>query len=250
MTKLRIAKSDSSISIPSILTRLNAIARPEVIEYNRRVGLGEAKSLGIPTPELKRLSSEIKKTAADRHILAAELWSTGSYDARAIAFMIDDPRMVTIKQMEDWVSDFDNWATVDGTCCYLFCRTPFAYQKAFEWAERTREFEKRAGFSMMACLAVHDKKADDQTMAAFFPITEQHAWDERNFVKKAVSWAIRQIGKRNLQLNNLAIETARRIRQQDTNSAKWMAADALRELESPKIRTRLMVKEDRYAARA
>jgi 3-methyladenine DNA glycosylase AlkD len=245
MTKPRVSKSDSDFSLRSILARLNSMARPEVVEYNARVGLGEAKSLGIPTPELKKLAAEIKKASVDRHTLADELWSSGGYDARAIAFMIDDPRSVTTEQMESWVKDFDNWATVDGACGYLFCRTPYAYQKAFEWSEREPEFEKRAGFSMMAYLAVHDKKADDETLAEFFPVMERHAYDERNFVKKAVNWALRQIGKRNVELNQLAIESARRIQQQNSSSARWIAADALRELQDPVVKTRLATKEER-----
>jgi len=245
MTRPRIAKSDPDLSVRSILERLSTMARPDIVEYNSRVGLGEAKSLGIPTPQLKKLSAEIRKTVHDRHALALDLWSTGGYDARAIAFMIDDPRRVTEDQMETWVRDFDNWGTVDGTCCYLFCRTPFAYQKAFEWAERQPEFEKRAAFSLMAYLAVHDKKAANETLAEFLPVIERHSDDDRNFVKKAVNWALRQIGKRNITLNQLAIETARRIQSQGSRSARWIAADALRELESPAVKTRLAAKEDR-----
>jgi 3-methyladenine DNA glycosylase AlkD len=225
------------------------MARPEIVKYNARVGLAEAKSLGIPTPELKKLAAEIKRASHDRHSLAGSLWSTGGYDARALAFMIDDPKQVTVEQMESWIRDFDNWATVDGTCSYLFCRTPFAYQKAFEWSEREPEFEKRAGFSMMAYLALHDKKADDELLAEFLPVIERHAYDERNFVKKAVNWALRQIGKRSLLLNQLAIESARRVQRQDSTPARWIAADALRELESAAVKTRLSVKEERKRSR-
>jgi 3-methyladenine DNA glycosylase AlkD len=145
--------------------------------------------------------------------------------------------------MEAWAADFDNWATVDGTCSYLFCRTPFAYEKAFEWAEREPEFEKRAAFSLMAYLAVHDKKAPDDKIAAFLPIIEKNSYDGRNFVKKAVNWALRQIGKRSLGLNKLAIEAAERIKAQDTAPARWIASDALRELRSPAVRERLSRKK-------
>jgi len=156
--------------------------------------------------------------------------------------MIDDPKQVTQKQMDDWAADFDNWATVDGACGYLFCRTPFAYEKAVEWVLREREFEKRAGFSMMAYLAVHDKKAPNEKLTAFLPIIEKHADDDRNFVKKAVNWALRQIGKRNLELNKLAIEAAELIKEQNTRSARWIAADALRELTSETTKERLLQK--------
>ncbi|MGH9947997.1 MAG: DNA alkylation repair protein, partial [Pyrinomonadaceae bacterium] len=181
--------------------------------------------------------------ADDRHVLAQELWETGIYDARAVAFMIDDPKQVTRKQMEMWARDFDNWATVDGTCCYLFCRTPFAYEKAVEWAGKKPEFVKRAGFSLMAYLSVHDRMAADAKLAAFLPIIERHSDDDRNFVKKAVNWSLRQIGKRNLRLNILAVETAERIKLQNSKSARWIAADALRELKSENVLDRLRKKE-------
>jgi 3-methyladenine DNA glycosylase AlkD len=141
--------------------------------------------------------------------------------------------------MDNWAADFDNWATVDGTCCYLFCLTPSAYEKAVEWSGRTEEFIKRAGFALMAYLAVHDKKAADDKLSAFLPVIEMHAGDDRNFVKKAVNWALRQIGKRNTNLNRLAIASAKRIKQQNTKPAHWIAADALRELTNEKTRKRL-----------
>lgn len=238
-------RSDSDQTLKAIVRQLNSMADPEIVKYNARVGLGKAKSLGIPTPQLKKLAAEIRNTTNDRHALAGQLWSTGVYDARAVAFMIDDPKQVTIEQMEIWAADFDNWGTVDGTCCYLFCRTPYAYQKAFEWAEREPAFEKRAGFSMMAYLALHDKKADDEMLAEFLPVIERHANDDRNFVKKAVNWALRQIGKRSLFLNQLAISAAQRIHAQNSRSARWIATDALRELESPAVKARLAAKEDR-----
>ena len=205
-------------------------------------GITNQTSFGVPTPALKQFAREVKKQADDCHALAQELWDTGIYEARAVAFWIDDPKQVTKKQMDAWARDFDNWATVDGTCSYLFCRTPFAYEKAFEWAEKKPEFIKRAGFSLMAYLAVHDKKAPDEKLTPFLPVIEKHSDDDRNFVKKAVNWALRQIGKRNLALNRLAIETAERIKLQNTPSARWIASDALRELKSPKVLARLKTK--------
>lgn len=202
-------------------------------------GITNQKSFGISAPILKQYAREVKKQAEDRHALAQELWETGIYDARAVAFLIDDPRQVTKKQMDAWAKDFDNWATVDGACSYLFCRTSFAYEKAFEWAEKKPEFLKRAGFSMMAYLAVHDKEAEDEKLAAFFPIIEKHAFDDRNFVRKAVNWALRQIGKRNKNLNKLAIEAAERIKLQNTKPARWIAADALREFRDERTVARI-----------
>lgn len=231
------------MTVNEIMDELAALGRPDVVSSMAKFGISTAKSFGVKTPELKQFAREVKKRAADRHSLAQELWATSNYDARAVAFLIDDPKQVTRQQMDAWAADFDNWATVDGACSYLFCRTAFAYEKAFEWAERKPEFEKRAGFSMMAYLAVHDKKASDEQLAAFLPVIEKHADDDRNFVKKAVNWALRQIGKRNLDLNKLAIETATRIKSQDSRSARWIASDALRELASEQIQARLTQKK-------
>jgi 3-methyladenine DNA glycosylase AlkD len=221
-----------------VLKKLKSLGSPENVAGMARFGI-VTDSFGITAPVLKQIARDVKKGAVDRHALALELWESRNYEARAIAFMIDDRKQVTRKQMESWVRDFDNWATVDGACSYLFCRTEFAYEKAFEWAERKPEFEKRAGFAMMAYLTVHDKKADDEKFAAFLPVIEKHSYDERNFVKKAVNWALRQVGKHNLRLHKLAIETAERILLQDTKTARWIAKDALRELRDEKQIERL-----------
>lgn len=222
-----------------IIAELEMLSDPAKVADLERYAIKTPKWFGIRTPELKAFAREIKKLVKDRHTIAAELWNSGIYDVRAVAFMIDDPKQVTPQQMDAWCADFDNWATVDGACGYLFCRTPFAYDKAFEWAEREPEFEKRAAFSMMAYLAVHDKNAPNDRLASFLPIIEKHSYDERNFVKKAANWALRQIGKRNLALNAVAIDSARRIKESGTKAGRWIAADALRELESPAVQERL-----------
>ena len=165
----------------------------------------------------------------------------GGLDPCLLVYMMRVQKM-SPEQMDAWTADFDNWATVDGTCGYLFCRTAYAYDKAFEWAGKKPEFVKRAGFSLMAYLAVHDKRAGDAKLAAFLPVIEKHSDDDRNFVRKAVNWALRQIGKRNLDLNKLAIETAERIKLQNTKPARWIAADALRELTNEKTLERLKSK--------
>jgi 3-methyladenine DNA glycosylase AlkD len=226
-----------------VLKRLASLGRPEIVEGMSRFGITTPKSFGVSTPVLKQFAREVKKQADDRHLLALELWKTGNYDARAVAFLIDDPKKVTLQQMDSWAADFDNWATVDGTCSYLFCRTPYAYDKVLEWSERDEEFVKRAAFSLIAYLAVHDRKAADEKLAAFLPVIEKHSDDDRNFVRKAVNWALRQIGKRNLALNKLAIETAERIKLQNTKPARWIASDALRELTSEAVIERLRKKE-------
>jgi 3-methyladenine DNA glycosylase AlkD len=227
------------MNVAEILRKLKSLGSPENIAGMQRFGITTPSCFGITTPVLKELARELKKHTPDRHSLALQLWETGNYEARALAFFIDDPRAVTPQQMDDWAADFDNWATVDGTCCYLFCRTPYAYEKVFEWAERREEFVKRAAFSLIAYLTVHDKKAGDDKLAPFFSLLERHADDDRNFVKKAVNWALRQLGKRNLELNELAVATAERIKQQDSKAARWIASDALRELTSEKVQVRL-----------
>lgn len=222
-----------------IIAELRELADPSRVAMYDRFAIKTNQILGISTPDVKAFAKEVKKLVADRHAVAAELWQSGIYEARAIAFLIDDPKLVTPEQMDSWCADFDNWATVDGACGYLFCRTKYAYEKAVEWTTREPEFEKRAGFSMMAYLAVHDKKAPDDKLAGFFPLLELHSDDERNFVKKAVNWALRQIGKRSLALNELAIESAERIKATGTKAGRWIAADALRELRSEAVRERL-----------
>jgi 3-methyladenine DNA glycosylase AlkD len=190
---------------------------------------------GVSTPQLNFLARKIRRN----HSLALQLWATGIYDAKILAGMIDEPQLVSEAQMERWVRDFDNWATCDGTCCHLFVFSKPAWKKAIAWSKRTKEFEKRAGFALMAYLAIHDKSATDAKYLKLLPMIRRDARDERNFVRKAVNWALRQIGKRNLKLNAAAIREAERIQSLDSRSAKWIAADALRELKSEAVQARL-----------
>jgi len=209
-----------------VIDILQEMASPAYREGMLRFGIANHKALGVKIPQLRKLAKEIKKN----HQLAQQLWATDIHEARILATMIDDPKQVTEGQIDKWVLDFETWDVCDQACGNLFDRTPFALQKALEFSARDEEFVKRTGFVLMAALAVHDKKADDMVFIQFFPIIEREAWDERNFVKKAVNWALRQIGKRNRTLKPLAIATAERILQQTSRSAKWIAADALREL--------------------
>lgn len=233
------------MNVREILKRLDALGSPENVAGMARYGIVTKKAFGVSAPQLKQLAKEIKKETEDCHSLALKLWKTGVHDARAIAYLIDDPKQVTEQQMDAWADDFDNWAIVDGTCGYLFCRTPFARKKIIEWSERDEEFIKRAGIVLIAWLAVHDKKASDDEIAEFLPLLEKHAGDGRNFVKKAVNWSLRQVGKRSLPLNALAIEAANRIKDQGSRSARWIASDALRELTSEKVGEKLKAKRDR-----
>jgi 3-methyladenine DNA glycosylase AlkD len=179
------------------------------------------------------------KEIGQDHQLALRLWKSGIQEARILAGMIDDPQKVTEKQMENWVKDFDSWDVCDQVCMNLFENTPHARKKIFEWSEREEEFVKRTAFALIACLAWHDKQAPDKDFTPFFPLIKREATDERNFVKKAVNWALRNIGKRNPRLNKAAIKIAKEIKQMDSAAARWVASGAIRELESESVQKRL-----------
>ena len=225
----------SALEVKQVIDRLKSISDPKAVEGMARFGIQSSNSFGVSVPKLRTLAREIGRD----HLLASQLWETGLHDARLLATMIDDPRQVTVAQMEKWVRDFDSWDVVDGCCGNLFDKTPFAVSRAREWCRREAEYEKRAGFVLMAELAVHDKKATDQVFLDFLPLIIGGASDKRNFVKKAVNWSLRQIGKRNLKLNKAAAKTALKIRKMESASAKWVASDALRELKSPQVQERL-----------
>ena len=185
--------------------------------------------------------------ALARHIgrdqeLAEQLWSSGIHEAKILATLIGESEKVTATQMERWVCDFDSWDLVDTACCYLYPAAKPAWDKIYEWSTRRAEFEKRAAFSLAAYLSYKDKVAEDARFERFLSIIEREAHDERNFVRKAVNWALRNIGKRNLRLNAAAIRSAERIQQQDSPAARWIAADALRELKSDAVQARLRKK--------
>ncbi len=223
------------MEVKLVIDRLRSLGDPKGVEGMTRFGIQSSNSFGVSVPQLRTLAREVGRD----HMLAMKLWETGLHDARLLATMVDDPRKVTLEQMDKWVRDFDSWDVVDGSCGNLFDKTPFAVAKAKQWCKREEEFVKRAGFVMMAELAVHDKEAKEKVFLDFLPLIVGGASDERNFVKKAANWALRQIGKRNMKLNKAAVSTARRIRKIDSGAAKWVAADALRELKSPQVLKRL-----------
>lgn len=200
-------------------------------------GINPDRALGVRIPDLRRLAKQV----GTDHSLALGLWKTGIHEARILASMIDDPAAVTERQMESWAGDFDSWDLCDQCCGNLFDRTPFAYGKAVDWAGRDEEFVKRAGFALMAWAAVHDKTADNGTFLEFLPIVEREADDDRNFVKKAVNWSLRQIGKRNRWLHRAALDVAKRLAaRNDSRPARWIGTDAVRELTSEPVRARLL----------
>lgn len=229
------------MQLDSVRKRLEKLSDPKAVEGMARYGIKSARAYGISAPVLRYIAREIGKD----HTLAQQLWSTGVLEARMLAAFIDEPEKVTENQMERWVKDFDNWAICDACCSNLFDQTSFAWTKTVEWSLRKEEFVKRAAFALMAALAVHDKKAEDKQFLKFLPPIKRESTDERNFVKKAINWALRQIGKRGLSLNKRAIQTATEIQKIDSRSAKWIAADALRELRSAAVQGRLKRKKRR-----
>lgn len=214
--------------LEEILKRLRDGAQPDAKAALERFGITARQAYGWSAPALRELARE---TGRD-HTLAQQLWATGILDARMLAALVDEPERVTPRQMERWARDFDSWAVCDACCSNLFDRTPYAHVKVRAWSGRKEEFVKRASFALMAALAVHEKDAPDETFRAFLSLCEREAGDARNYVKKAVNWAVRQIGKRNAALRAAAIACAERIAAQDSPSARWIAADALRELKS------------------
>jgi len=218
-----------------VIARLKSKSNPGNREGMARYGITVDKAFGVSMPELRALAKELSKD----HELALALWDTGYHEAKILAGLIDDPRLVSEKQMDAWAAGFDSWDVCDQCCSNLFDKTQFAYGKALAWTRDERELVRRAGYVMMATLAVHDKKAPDKVFELFFPFIVKGSLDERNLVKKAVSWALRQIGKRNAELNAMAIATAKQIRALDSKSARWIAADALKELQSPAVRKKV-----------
>ncbi|HTS28913.1 MAG TPA: DNA alkylation repair protein [Bryobacteraceae bacterium] len=209
-----------------ILAILKAHANPANVEGMARYGINPAGTLGVTVPILRKLARECGRD----HRLARELWESAVHEARIVATLVDDPALVTRRQMDTMVKDLDSWDVCDHACHNLFRYTPFAFEKAAQWAGAKREFVRRAGFSLMAGLAVKAKEAPDERFEAFLPLIEEGSTDDRNMVKKAVNWALRQIGKRNRGLRVKAIATAEKIRRLDSRAARWIAADALREL--------------------
>jgi 3-methyladenine DNA glycosylase AlkD len=222
-------------SVTDVLDKLQSKAKPEQLEGMAKYGMTVEKRLGVSVPDMRKLAKELGRD----HKLALDLWRTGIAEARILAGMVGDPAKLTEEQMEEWVKDINSWDVCDQVCMNLFEKNQLAWQKIIDWSEREEEFVKRTAFSLMACLAWHDKKASDEKFIELLDVITRAATDERNFVKKAVNWALRNIGKRNLNLNETAISAAKEIQRLDSKAARWIAADAIRELESDAIQSRL-----------
>ena len=223
------------VSVDEVLRKLKTKSRPDQLEGMSRYGMVVKQRLGVSVPDMRKIAKELGKN----HNLALELWKTGIPEAKIVAAMIDEPEKLTEKQMEDWVKDINSWDVCDQVCMNLFEKTPLAWKKILDWSERKEEFVKRTAFALIACLAWHNKKAEDEQFIELFPVIKRGATDERNFVKKAVNWALRNIGKRNLNLNKAALKAAKEIQLVDSKAARWIASNAIKELGGEAVQRRL-----------
>ncbi len=228
-------KTGAKMALHEIVAELRSMENEHNREGLARFGIATEHALGISVADLRKLA----RRAGRDHALARQLWDTGLHEARILASIVDVPAEVTEEQMERWVRDLDSWDLCDQCCGNLFWQTPYAERKAFEWSEREPEFEKRAGFALMAYIGWHDKAALDSLFLSFLPVIEREAGDKRNFVRKAVNWALRTTGKRNAALNEAAVALAQELLDSGDRNARWVASDALRELTSDTVRGRL-----------
>lgn len=223
-----IAGADEQTQVKEILARLSRWGSRANLEGMARYGIDTSNAYGVPLSRLRGIARGIRRD----HSLAMALWETGNREARVVAFLIADPAALTRPQMNRWARQSGSWDICDGCCIHLFRKSPLAWDRARSWTRQSPEFVKRAGFALLASLVVHDKQAPDERFAEMLPVIEEAAGDGRNFVRKAVNWALRTIGKRNGNLRIPAIETARRLASRPEASARWIGRDALRELES------------------
>lgn len=240
MTGLNDDQGDPvSDKLDQVIFQLRSLQNRDNLAGMARFGIATEKAFGIKHPELKKIAKEFRKD----HELALELWASGYHEARLLATIIDDASQVSEAQADAWVKDINSWDLCDGFTGNLIDKTLFAYKKAIQWVHRKEEFVRRAGFALMAWLPVHDKKAAEHKFEPFFPLITRYANDERNFVKKAVNWALRQLGKRSRALNRRAVQTAREIAKLDSKAARWIAKDALKELQSEAVQARLKTRK-------
>ena len=225
--------------LKTVVTKLKRLSSKSTRDGMVRYGLPSDNALGVPIGAIQKVAKDIGRD----HELAEALWTTGIYEARLLASFVDEPEKVTVAQMDRWCRDFDNWGVVDTVCFKLFDQTPHAWKKVVQWAKRKDEFQKRAGFVLLACLCGHDKTANNDRFLECLPLIEEAATDERNFVKKGLSWALRGIGRRNLELNEAATELAHRLSQSSDPTARWLGKEALREFARPVVVNQLRKKK-------
>lgn len=235
MAKKAPSKASVKADLKSVIAWLESHgSKKAVAEMGPRYGIWTDKAYGVSVVELRKLAKEIGKD----HAFAQALWDHGWHDARMLATMVDDPMLVTPAQMDAWCKGFDNWAIVDTACFVLFDKTPHAFARMKQWAKRKPEFEKRAAFALLASVALHDKKSDDKAFLACFPLIRAAANDERNFVKKGVSWALRGIAGRSTKLRDAAIELAEDLAESENATERWVGKDVLRDVKRPLIAKR------------
>ncbi len=228
--------SDSKYTVNDIVAKLKNKANPNNLEGMARYGISTTNRLGNSIPFLRKLTKEIGKN----HKLALELWEKGIDETKILASMIGNEDKLTEAQSEKWVADFNSWDVCDQVCMNLFKKLPFAEKKIKEWSKREEEFVKRAAFSLIACIAVQNKEKPDNEFIEFFPVIKKASTDERNYVKKAVSWALRNIGKKNINLNKEVIKFAKELKTADSKSAKWIAKDTLRDIQRDKVKKKFI----------
>jgi 3-methyladenine DNA glycosylase AlkD len=241
MPRTNPKKKSGGTLTDDVVARLRKLGSKSVRDGMLRYGIPNENAFGVSVGKIQKLSKELGRN----HELALALWETGFYEARMLAAFVDDPKLVTPAQMDRWCKDFDNWGIVDTVCFKLFDVTPHAWKKVEQWSKRRDEFQRRAAYALLACLGVHDKQATNEKFIACFPLIEAAATDERNFVKKGVSWALRVIGRRNLELNNAATELAQRLADSPDPTSRWLGKEALREFKRPVVRRQLENKTKR-----
>ena len=231
------------ITVDEVVAELESRRDEKALAGMAKYGIKVDKAYGWSVPEVralaKRVVKELGRRDPARHTFALDLWKTGSHEAQLLAGLVDLAEMVTEEQMEAWALDLDSWDVCDQLCNNLFGEAPLAWEKALEWSGREEEFVKRAGFALIAVFAWHAKTASDERFRPLLAAIEREAADERDYVKKAVNWALRNIGKRNVALHGEAVETARRIAASGSRAARWVASGALRELEGEAVGHRL-----------
>jgi 3-methyladenine DNA glycosylase AlkD len=221
--------------VKEIVASLKRMGSKSVRDGMVRYGLPPDNAFGIPVGKMQTFAKDIGRN----HELALALWETGYYESRMVAAFIDDPALVTALQMDRWCKDFDNWGIVDTVCFKLFDQTPHAWKKVEQWSKKREEFQKRAAFALLASLAGHDKAASNQQFLRCLPLIEKASTDERNFVKKGVSWGLRTVGRRNLELNAACTALAQKLSESPDPTARWLGKEALREFKSPVVARQL-----------
>ena len=225
-------------SVTILLERLKSKSRKDQLDGMARYGIKTDNRFGVSIPDIRKIAKDFGKN----HEIALKLWETGIADARITAALVDEVDKVTSNQMDEWVKDFDSWDVCDQVCMNLFDKTLYAWDKVIEWSDRDEEFAKRAAFSLLACLAWHDKNESDEKFIKYLPTIKKNVTDNRNYVKKAVSWSLRHIGKRNLNLHKSVLIFAKDIKKIDSKTARWISSDVIRDLNSDSTKKRLKIK--------